>query len=712
MNDPGAHEPINEAVEDVEDGPDNEQKKLEEEEKDYLDPSRWWFASTACPLIAGTFGPMANAFSLCAVVENWRVYIPPFQDEGHAENIDDPQWLIAINSISLFFAVIANLALLLNMAQRLSFRIAQPITIIGWYLSSILLIILICLASSSIFRNQPADSHALTQAFYYAIIAAALYAIIASLMILTVVGAYKGHYPKEFRLTVSQRTLMLQTIGFVAYLLLGALIYSKLEGWQYLDAVYWADFTLLTIGLGGEFVPKTHTGRGLLFPYAIGGTVMVGLVIGSIRSLVLERGKEKMSARFFETKRQRVLTSLDEEPVEEKIFKLGWFEKIKFDEKGMSETERREKEFEVMRRIQQKAERNKKWFSLTLSTIAALLLWCLGALVFMYAERPQGWTYFVSLYFSYTSLLTIGYGDFTLNSNSGKPFFVFWSLLAVPTLTILISNMSDTVIKAFKDFTIWIGSITVLPGENGALKPLKSGARRIASSKLKEDEEEGKGVRRGGKTDITFDRFKQHVEDEGLKEAQVAGEGGDKLERDIRFYHYILIKETRQLMKDVDASPPKQYSYQEWAYYLKLIGQDETDPRGHRRPHQNQDNASFDNDGPNLGVAHGKDNDGHDESGYRWSWLGIRSPLMGNKSEAQWLLERVAATLEKELLKEMSGTKGKRNRPPISMDDLNKGRSRDDTPEAKGERKMLEKDISGSKKSSEVRRRGMGDEKR
>ena len=61
--------------------------------------------------------------------------------------------------------------------------------------------------------------------------------------------------------------------------------------------------------------------------------------------------------------------------------------------------------------------------------------------MFFKSERNQGWTYFGSLYFSYTSLLTIGYGDFAPQSNSGKPFFVFWSLLAIPTLTILISNM-------------------------------------------------------------------------------------------------------------------------------------------------------------------------------------------------------------------------------------------------------------------------------
>ena len=58
-------------------------------------------------------------------------------------------------------------------------------------------------------------------------------------MCLTVYGAVAGRYKKEFNLTPAQRTLMLQTMSFIAYELLGALVFSNVEGWKYLDAVYW-----------------------------------------------------------------------------------------------------------------------------------------------------------------------------------------------------------------------------------------------------------------------------------------------------------------------------------------------------------------------------------------------------------------------------------------------------------------------------------------
>lgn len=40
--------------------------------------------------------------------------------------------LIVVNALQLVIAVISNVFLLLNMARRVRFSIAQPITIVGW----------------------------------------------------------------------------------------------------------------------------------------------------------------------------------------------------------------------------------------------------------------------------------------------------------------------------------------------------------------------------------------------------------------------------------------------------------------------------------------------------------------------------------------------------------------------------------------------------
>jgi potassium channel subfamily K, other eukaryote len=575
----------------------------------------------------------------------------------------------------------ANLALLLNMARRLPFGVAQAITIIGWYISGFLLIALVAVANSksSGFRLQPSEQHALSQAFYYGILASILYLIIASLMVFTVVGAYRDHYKKEFSLTTAQRTLMIQTVLFMMYLLLGALVFKHVENWQYEDAVYWADFTLLTIGLGVPFAPVTHLGRLLLFPFAIGGILTVGLVIGSIRSLVLDRGKQKLRARFIEKKREQTINSVD---TKHDTITVSWFRKYPFTQEGLSEPRRREQEFNIMRKIQDEAHTREKYMALLTSSIAGLILWLVGAAVFAVCERPQGWTYFTALYFSYTSLLTIGYGDVQPVSNSGKPFFVLWTILAVPTLTILISNLGDTVIKAFADLAIWAGSVTILPGESAIMQELKmvlhsiTRGAKINPKELRFDKPPGfiahsSDDDKGEDLDAeirqhVLDRLAKHLEDEELDDAKEANDEGDIRLRDIHIYHYVLVRELKNIVIDMNTNPHKQYSYRDWAWYLKLLRQDESDASLHR-PAPTHVTSKEDVRG-GFGRADASEK-------RKWSWLGARSPLMSTKTETEWLAERLGAALEVEMRKLRKGDMSEE--APISIGDLLKRRKED-----------------------------------
>lgn len=288
-----------------------------------------------------------------------------------------------MNAVSLVCALIANLFLLLNMARRVSFKIAQPVTIIGFWMASVLLIALIAVAAHD-FHAPGVKDQALSQAYYYAIFAAGLYQIISYLNCITVYGAYKGYYSKEFKLTVAQRTLMLQTIAFLVYQLLGALVFSKIEGWMFLDAVFWADFTLLTIGIGDDYTPTTHLGRGLVFPFAFGGIIILGLVVGSIRSLVLDRGKKKMASRLTEKTRARLVAQVEKSMAKKK--RLG-SKGVMGLEKGIvkaltgatedsevSELDRRAAEFAAMRKVQERAATEEKYMSLMFSTFAAAFL--------------------------------------------------------------------------------------------------------------------------------------------------------------------------------------------------------------------------------------------------------------------------------------------------------------------------------------------------
>ncbi|KAK5987725.1 Outward-rectifier potassium channel TOK1-like protein [Cladobotryum mycophilum] len=643
----------------------------------HLDPSRWWFASSAFPMIAGTLGPVASAFSICALVRPWRQYISPGGDIQKASFELDPPWLTIVNAIQLAMAIVSNVFLLLNMTRRVRFTIAQPITIVGWYISAICLVTLNATAAGPLKEGlHPANEYVWSQAFYYGIYAAILYFVDASLMVVTFWGASAGHYDKDFVLTPSQRTLMLQTIMLLMYLLVGALVFSTIEGWNYLDAVYWADVTLFTVGFG-DLAASTTLGRALLFPYALIGVISLGLVISSIRSMIIERGKRRLDARMEEKNRRRTVKTITRNgnddilnPVHEVSDASSGSRQ---DQNPPAELKRRKAEFGLMRSIQKQASSRRRWMAMAISTGSWLLLWLAGAAIFLQCEKKyQSWTYFDAFYFCFVSLTTIGYGDRTPISNAGKSFFVFWSLLALPTMTVLISNAGDTVVKFVRDSTIRLGTITILPGDTGftgnmkhiiyhltcgqffpttvcqthdlelandssekvtgvfkALHPKNldlSGCSRLNMASLSHDNHYATERRADG-TSWPADQITVLYLHTALEEIP---SGID--------FHLLLVSEIQNVTRHLKASKPRRYTYEEWAWFLRLLGEDERDPGRHRKVRIKPKGKK----GSAMQVL-------NDNEQLKWSWVGTHSPLMGSQEESEWILERLTAKLKESL---------------------------------------------------------------
>ena len=563
--------------------------------------------------------------------------------------------MYAVNAVSLIVAVATNFVFLAHMGSRLRFSIAQPITIAGWYSASSLLIGLVAAAPSHLLLPT-GDDRTFSQAYYYAILAAAIYFVLASMLVMTCLGVYLGRYSRDIKLTFSQRTLMVQTILFLAYLLAAAAVYSRVEGWEFLDAVYWADVTIFTIGYG-DFSPKTHLGRSLFLPMAVGGILFVGLIIASVSSLVLESGTKKVSVRMVEKARQQALKKLDPATGTTRV----GAQKQDAGTNQSSELDRREQEFGLMRQVQQKAARNNRMTALCVSLGAVLFLWFVGAAVLYAAERgSQNWSYFEALYFTYVSLLTIGYGDFYPQDNSAKPVFVFWSLIALPTLTVLIGSVGDAISGGVNSFTLWLSDN--LPEKTGALSALKGGASKAKKQDGAFKEAKPPGFMSDGKAEQG--EFGDEAEAKAVKDisgnlenAEGRGRDSDKGDSNTgaagkHYRRYLLMKEMKNVVQHMDASPPRQYTFAEWTWFLKLLGEDETKAEKHRRP------LALEKSGAD-GVAQAGEQRDDAAKVEAFSWLGPRSPLMVTIDEPKWVLEHLMATLEKELRQEGQKQQGR-----------------------------------------------------
>ena len=424
--------------------------------------------------------------------------------------------------------------------------------------------------------------------------------------------------------------------------------------------VYFTIVTLFTIGFG-DYVPTTHLGRSLLFPTAVGGILFVGLIIGSIRTLVLSGGSTKVTRRMLERCRETALQSLDHE---NGTIRVGLFRKHVAGKNVDSELELRRQEFQLMRKVQARSKRMNQLIALGVSGAAWLGLWIVGAVVFWRAEMGKGgWSYFEALYFAYVSFLTIGYGDFEPKSQSAKPAFVFWALLALPTLTVLIGAIGDNLALLINTAALNMAEWAVLEGttlQRGMIKAKKGVGTKHGPTRPPGFMEEGhKGIDHAKVEDKAhadaahaLARDFHHPKDAGESHPDHA-EMQEHRAKARRYRGYMLFKAVQDVVTHLDASPPRKYSFEEWCWFLKLLGEDENDPKNHRPlnaiKHEEHDHGP----GTGIGEAGGKEvkkavshDDGEALQGTQnapvpWSWLGPRSPLMSSTDEPKWLLERL-----------------------------------------------------------------------
>ncbi len=128
----------------------------------------------------------------------------------------------------------------------------------------------------------------------------------------------------------------------------------------------------------------------------------------------------------------------------------------------------------------------------------------------------------------------------------------------------------------------------------------------------------------------------------------VKDEGNAHLDEGARktraYRHYMVIMQIKECVRHLTNGGSRKYTYNEWVGFLNLIGEDESSPETHRRAGRR---GSVRNTAgrPTEEVLKEKEKN---EADPQWSWIGHRSPLLGDQ-ETEWLLERLTGTLEREL---------------------------------------------------------------
>ena len=152
------------------------------------------------------------------------------------------------------------------------------------------------------FRALVGPDQVWSQGFWHAIIATVLYLLASMMLMVNMLGYFLGHYRQHFELTEEQRNLILQTMMFFIWLAGGGGVFAKVEGWAFVDALYFCDVTILTIGFG-DIHPTNDISRGLVFPFTVGGIIILGLMVTSIHRFAKELGHENIIRHHVEKRR-------------------------------------------------------------------------------------------------------------------------------------------------------------------------------------------------------------------------------------------------------------------------------------------------------------------------------------------------------------------------------------------------------------------------
>lgn len=396
----------------------------------------WFITSSYIPLICSCSGPFSNVFSLLAIICPWKInkLDPSFEH--------DPFWCYLVNSISIVFALISNMFLLLNYRKKIRYTYCQVISISGWGIACIILTVLIIVYHVWFYANNYDERYIIGEGFWFAVVTVVLHFFNFLMLLLNECGFLLNKYKPVFNIDKVQETLIVQTIAMGVWLIVGAAIFTRFLNIGLGDSFFYCIVSIVTIGDQSVVSDKNVGAQTLTSVWIVFGLVMFGLIVTSVRQMMLDFSSSTLYWHRMESMRRSLL-------------------KAHQDEKKIKETNH--DTFNLIKNIQKWSYTIQGIFELTISLIIFMITLMCGALAIALLES---WSYKSTVYFCFFNLMTLGQGDQAPMTPGGKTLFCAWALAAIPVMTILVSTSSDfvfskltmyeklTFVEAFIEFCI------------------------------------------------------------------------------------------------------------------------------------------------------------------------------------------------------------------------------------------------------------------
>ncbi|ORX92475.1 voltage-gated potassium channel [Basidiobolus meristosporus CBS 931.73] len=389
-------------------------------------------------LILGALLPISILTSIAPLITPLLLQLDETSETGTTPYTSSKE-IFALLGVGLVGNVLANVALHIRFSENY-ITFATAISIAGTLLNAVVSLISIGL---TVHKHQSTPGLLFSGEFIVLCIVSFLDCLIASLLIWD--WCRTQNFELEGKgITNRHQTLVYSVTVTSSWAFVGGLVFSLMQKWSYLSALFFSLVTITTIGFGNQ-VPQTTLTRVLVMIYAFVGIVCIGFMFAVVRLTVKESVQAKCTLKVAQYREQRrrehEIENAQHRPLSLSISELARTLALQpfenWDDVRKKQIHEEQDEIGRLRRY---------------ALINALVFWIIGSTIFYFTE--QQWSYFESLYFCFIAFRTIGYGDFVPTSPFGQAIFVFYVFFGVGTVTYLVSVVTEDFSKRLKHHVI------------------------------------------------------------------------------------------------------------------------------------------------------------------------------------------------------------------------------------------------------------------
>jgi hypothetical protein len=111
------------------------------------------------------------------------------------------------------------------------------------------------------------------------------------------IGVVLYHFVKRLKFIMGDPDLRGMFLIITVIILLGGLFYHKVEGWTFLDSIYFCIVTLATVGYG-DFSPHTTFGKLFTLIYIFMGVGVLAVFISTVAEHTLREQNDRLQKKL------------------------------------------------------------------------------------------------------------------------------------------------------------------------------------------------------------------------------------------------------------------------------------------------------------------------------------------------------------------------------------------------------------------------------